>query len=273
MESLFSKATRSLRTKGLAQTFRLIVKNLLLLYSEWSENRFDRVRNVKTAGIIPTKSLGALTENKQFSEDYVPTPLSVIKRSIESLPYDLGDFTFIDIGSGKGRVLFKAAEYNFRKIIGIEFSEQLHNMCTENIKNLSLRRRRCFSIESVFQDILYYELPDENLVLFMFNPFGEKVFAQFVTKIRHHFLTSKKKICIIYYNPKHGYHLLQSDFLKDVPYKEPLVYLSIRPVWPVAMFETVAPCQVAALAFSSRTADHTAVSDHSATGHPERDWP
>jgi tRNA G46 methylase TrmB len=30
-------------------------------------------------------------------------------------------YTFIDVGSGKGRVLFVAAEYPFRKVIGVEF--------------------------------------------------------------------------------------------------------------------------------------------------------
>src|SRR5689334_23652607 len=39
---------------------------------------------------------------------------------------DLTLFTFVDIGSGKGRVLLMAAEYPFPHIIGVELLPELH---------------------------------------------------------------------------------------------------------------------------------------------------
>jgi hypothetical protein len=41
------------------------------------------------------------------------------------LPKDLSDFTFVDIGSGKGSILFYACRYDFRRVLGVEFAENL----------------------------------------------------------------------------------------------------------------------------------------------------
>src|SRR5690242_13468196 len=44
------------------------------------------------------------------------------------------DFVFIDFGSGKGRALLMASEFPFRKVIGIEFSPELHAVAQNNIR-------------------------------------------------------------------------------------------------------------------------------------------
>lgn len=234
-----AKVRRSLKCKGLRKTLRVAAETILFHLSVWNERRFDRSRNIDTTEIVPIKSLSTLTDNRKFSEDYVPTPLSIIRRSIESVADDLSDFTFIDIGSGKGRVLFKAAEYDFRRIIGIEFSKELSDMCKENIVRHKTRRQKCFSIEAVFEDVLNYEFADEKLVIFMFDPFDEVIVSMLVEKLREHFVQCRKKIYIIYYFPRRGRSLLESDFLKSYPYNKPLIYLSVRLVHAVAMFETV----------------------------------
>jgi hypothetical protein len=41
------------------------------------------------------------------------------------------DFTFIDIGSGKGRVLLMASDYAFRRILGVELLPALHHIAQE----------------------------------------------------------------------------------------------------------------------------------------------
>src|SRR2546430_8863932 len=42
------------------------------------------------------------------------------------------DDVFIDFGSGKGRVLFVAAHYPFRKVIGVELSAKLNQIASSN---------------------------------------------------------------------------------------------------------------------------------------------
>jgi hypothetical protein len=51
----------------------------------------------------------------------------------------LQDFTFIDLGSGKGRVLLMASDYPFKRIIGVEFMPELQRVAQENIRKYAER--------------------------------------------------------------------------------------------------------------------------------------
>jgi hypothetical protein len=52
----------------------------------------------------------------------------------------LQDFTFIDLGSGKGRALLMASAYPFKRIIGVEFMPELHRVAQENIRKYTEHR-------------------------------------------------------------------------------------------------------------------------------------
>lgn len=56
----------------------------------------------------------------RFHSPYQPTEPALFKEMLESLNIDFQEFTFIDIGSGKGRALLMAADYPFRHILGVE---------------------------------------------------------------------------------------------------------------------------------------------------------
>ena len=43
-------------------------------------------------------------------------------------------FTFVDLGSGKGRTLLMASDYPFRRIIGVELLPSLHQIAQENLR-------------------------------------------------------------------------------------------------------------------------------------------
>jgi len=53
----------------------------------------------------------------------------------------LRDFTFIDLGSGKGRVLLMASDYPFKRIIGVEFMPELHRAAQENVREYTERTK------------------------------------------------------------------------------------------------------------------------------------
>ncbi len=48
---------------------------------------------------------------------------------------------FVDIGSGKGRVLIAAAEHPFLQVAGVEYSKELHEAALNNIR--SAKRIKC----------------------------------------------------------------------------------------------------------------------------------
>ena len=67
---------------------------------------------------------------------------------LSALPIDYRDFTFIDIGSGKGRTLLMASDYPFRRIIGVELLPELHRIAQENVRKYKNENQKSFAIVS-----------------------------------------------------------------------------------------------------------------------------
>src|SRR5580765_6779748 len=59
-----------------------------------------------------------------FNSPYQPTEAALFHEMIDELAkrtsINFAEFTFIDLGSGKGRALLMASDYPFRKIVGVE---------------------------------------------------------------------------------------------------------------------------------------------------------
>ncbi len=84
-----------------------------------------------------------------FHSPYQPTDPALFKEIMGSLEIDFREFTFIDIGSGKGRVLLMASDYPFRRIVGVELLPDLHRAAQENINAYKNASQQCFEIDSV----------------------------------------------------------------------------------------------------------------------------
>jgi predicted RNA methylase len=54
---------------------------------------------------------------------------------LRNIGEDLHRFSFVDFGSGKGRVLLVASHYPFREVVGVEFSPELQKIAEGNIRS------------------------------------------------------------------------------------------------------------------------------------------
>ena len=77
---------------------------------------YDELTGCDTSGMIHRRRLAA------ESEDYQPVDPDIFRACLAHIREELSRFTFVDIGCGKGRALLLAEEYDFREIIGVEFS-------------------------------------------------------------------------------------------------------------------------------------------------------
>src|SRR4051794_26660224 len=94
---------------------------------------FDRTRHVRTSGNVPLPLAGISAEDARDSELYVPARPAHVREALRAMPArNVSGYTYIDLGSGKGRTLFVAAELPFRQIIGVEFSAKLHEEACVN---------------------------------------------------------------------------------------------------------------------------------------------
>ncbi len=132
---------------------------------------FDEEMGVSTAGIVRLESLTAPSETRRLAHRYQPSDPDTLRRTIAALPIRYEEFVFVDIGSGKGRALLVASEFPFERIVGVEFAEELHEAALANIAAYSNPAQRCRAIEALRTDATGYELPEQPLVLYFYNPF------------------------------------------------------------------------------------------------------
>lgn len=108
-----------------------------------------------------------------FHSPYQATEPEIFREMMASLKVDFQEFTFIDIGSGKGRALLMAADYPFRRILGIELLAALHGVAQKNLSAYKSGSQQCFAVEAVCGDAREFVFPAEPLVVYMFNPLTE----------------------------------------------------------------------------------------------------
>jgi hypothetical protein len=128
----------------------------------------------------------------------------------------MADFTFIDLGSGKGRVLLMAFDYPFKRIIGVEFMPELHCAAQKNIAGYSNDRQQCRQIETVCMDARDFQFPAKPLVVYLFNPFSESAFAQVLENLRRSVEESPRPVYIAYRFTEFENLLAQATWLEKV---------------------------------------------------------
>jgi predicted RNA methylase len=147
----------------------------------WEDWWFDFYHHVDTSAQSDEQTaLGWPADKLNFH--YLPIRPKCARRALRNLRLkNLQEYTFIDFGSGKGRMLFLAARHGFTRLCGIELRRELHNQASKNAREC--RHVDTGFIESLNMDASVYEFPDEKLVLFFFNPFGSEVMAKVLEKL------------------------------------------------------------------------------------------
>ena len=136
-----------------------------------------------------------------FHSPYQPTEPAVFHEMIARITEPLERFTFIDLGSGKGRTLLMASQYPFRRIIGVELLSELHRIAQQNIRDFRSSLQRCSDITSVEADARTFEFPDEPLVLYLFNPLPEDGLRTVMDKLSRSLERKPREAWILYHNP------------------------------------------------------------------------
>jgi SAM-dependent methyltransferase len=126
------------------------------------------------------------------------------------------DFTFIDLGSGKGRTLLMASDYAFRRIIGVELLASLHEIAQENFRQYKSESQKCFALESICADATDYPLPEDPLVIFLFNPFPESGMRKVVANLEQSLRAHPRPVYVLYHNPLLEHVLSESGRLRKI---------------------------------------------------------
>jgi SAM-dependent methyltransferase len=205
---------------GVALNVLFLNKNRVL--SDWykgiTSRRLDNRLGVDSAGCIPVDKLDIGEERKLQALWYQPIASITFGLVLSNLKINYEDYIFIDYGSGKGRALFLAAYFSFKRIIGVELSNELHKICLNNIRNFHDRKVKRSDITSVCEDATNFDLPKEPSVIFFFQPFNREIFTVVMDIIRRSLQKRFRHIIIVYYHPGFENHIGEPDFLRKVDY-------------------------------------------------------
>ncbi|MEA2331148.1 MAG: hypothetical protein QOH58_1286 [Thermoleophilaceae bacterium] len=165
----------------------------------------ERALNIDTHGVVELEELNVGDYEREGYEGSGWLDLRRMLRRGEVKPHDV----FLDLGSGKGRVVLLAARYPFAKVIGVEISEELNAIARRNLAT-TRQRPRCRQVELVTADVLEYEIPAEVTVVYIYNPFRgatfDAVMANLIASVDRH----PRTVRLIYLNPKEHDRLMST---------------------------------------------------------------
>jgi hypothetical protein len=231
MRSAASRLREALRRYGLFGTLRLVGHTLASMLEERSPARrrdwqrqleFDRRYGIDTATKVAATELRVPDPGSKaalHAVGYQPTGVSALHQILQAIPLDFANWTFVDIGAGKGRALLVGSHYPFRRIIGVELSPHLVEIARRNLAAYSDPAQRCLALECVCGDASRYRLPDEgNVLLYLYNPFGEPIMRMFLETMGEAAASARnRQIWIAYANPLLKELFESAAFLASVP--------------------------------------------------------
>lgn len=176
--------------------------NRLLHWHDVAEmQRFDKEFGVETTAGAELQELGVPDEVlRRSSRWYATLYPSIFRRSLGQLRVDLSSYTFIDFGSGKGKIVMLAADYPFKSIVGVEYAPALHEVAVRNLESFARHKPSLPDVRLHLGDALSYRLPDGPVVCFMFNPFSRTMTAELMRNIEKDFHERPRSIFVIYTN-------------------------------------------------------------------------
>lgn len=123
----------------------------------------------------------------------------------------------MDVGCGKGRPLIIASTYPFKRIEGVEISKNLCRIAEKNVKKIPKSEQRCSQLSIYCTDIISYELPSDNLILFCYNPISGIILDHFLSNINKSLDEISRHIYLIFINRFNIHESLdKTSFLKRV---------------------------------------------------------
>jgi len=169
---------------------------------------FDQKFGTDTGGYLGPEELVNGRENDALNFGYSAIAPSVFheacRRWRETLPAVSGRieaYSFVDVGAGKGRALLLAAELPFRKVIGVEISDELSRIAQRNVARWSRAGRPKARIRVVQQDAAKFRWPRTPLLVYLYNPFECSLVAHMAENLAAVAASGSGLVDLLYVNP------------------------------------------------------------------------
>ena len=201
--------------------------------------RFDRTHSVETNELVFMEDLTRAAEQRGADPNYTPSLTSLLRIALRQLPHDLSDHVFIDVGSGKGRVLLVAAQHKFKRVVGVELTQELHEQAQRNIATFR-GPRQTPEIHSVLSDAREFEIPEEPCVLYIFGAvavYGE-LFGTVIRNVERSYLRAPRAMFLITLNVEATAVMQENSVFTELAVRGILTSVVLRKFGSVRIFAT-----------------------------------
>lgn len=171
-------------------------------------NRIDDWRMERRLGIRTT---GRREVPHADAERYEPVPYRLLDRMFARLELGAAD-VFVDLGSGKGRVVCAAARLPVAKVIGVELVPALHFDAEENVGRL---RGAQAPVELICGSATEFDFADVT-ALALLNPFSGETMASVLRNLRRSLEQQPRVVRIAYVNAVCAHLFAAQPWLKLV---------------------------------------------------------
>lgn len=185
---------------------------------------FDAEHGTDTSGLIWGENLRSGHRHDTWNTAYYGIAPSVFEHAVRMLreraALDWSRFTFIDLGSGKGRAVLLASKEKFARVLGVELSPELHRIATTNLDMFlhgEVDASRVTILRADAADFPWSQaLPGEvitgPLLLFLYNPFSKPVLEKFLKQLEAS-LKFSREVYFLFINPELDAVLLRQKWI------------------------------------------------------------
>ena len=142
------------------------------IYKELENYLFDLINNVETRKRV-------INDYSDEIFDYMPsykTTVTAPLRYLDQSDFDLKEFSFVDIGCGKGKALIIASKFKFKEVIGYEINRQVYDVLCKNINKLNIRNSQ------LINDSINADKIRNKSIIYFYNPFSENMTYDFLKR-------------------------------------------------------------------------------------------
>ena len=176
-------------------------------FSRLEQLGFDLLLGVSTRGVIAFTGDGMFYAGG-YNCPYQDCQWLSVRRALKDLNPGTSD-VFVDLGSGKGKVLLIAGRLPYRRVVGVEMNEDLSRCAEQNISR-ARSRLRAGEVECLTDNVLNWPIPDDSSVIFMYNPFIGQTFSTVMSRIIESYDRNPRSLHIIYEHPLEHDELLRT---------------------------------------------------------------
>lgn len=235
--SAAKEGSRALLRAAVPKPARVLAYGGALLLAQAQQRVFERMLGVRTSGHAYHEE--GMPTDRFFYEGCEWLPVRRALRSLSPGPDDV----LVDYGSGKGQALLIAGRLPYRRVVGVEFAEDLHEEAEANLA-AARSRLRCADVSSVATDVLEWEVPDDLTTVFLYSPFIGELFHQSMERLFASYDRAPRPLRLVYDYPWEHDWLMSTGrvVVEDVlPAQWPAKPWWWRSSWVIVVYRVVGP--------------------------------